>query len=176
MESKFQWKLDLVPGTKCDFCPGFNWNFVPGHTVSIWPRANSWWKTRRALPCKKILIGNFVAQSSQFWIGKLVWLLSRQNTYYVIPASYTKNSSAKRSSAEWIVEAPSSNAVLPLANFGTVAFTNCSATIKSTTGSISNAHWKNDPLTMKTKAGIVKATPSTLSGDGTSFSVSWSHQ
>ena len=54
--------------------------------------------------------------------------------------SYTKSFAASgesRSSAEWIVEAPSSNyGVLPLANFGKATFTNIYATIGGTTAPI----------------------------------------
>ena len=50
---------------------------------------------------------------------------------------YEGASQSQRSSAEWIVEAPSSNTgVLPLANFSTVTFSNASATINGTTGPI----------------------------------------
>jgi hypothetical protein len=45
---------------------------------------------------------------------------------------------AQRDSAEWIEEAPSGNSVLPLANFGSVTFTNAQATIGGATGSISS--------------------------------------
>src|SRR5205823_1453128 len=50
--------------------------------------------------------------------------------------SITKTSSqAKRSSAEWIQEAPSSiGGVLPLANFGTINFSGSQATISGTAG------------------------------------------
>jgi hypothetical protein len=77
------------------------------------------------------------------------------------------------SSAEWIAEAPSSGQVLPLANFGTVDFSNASATGAGTTGPISAFTY--DPLTMVTKSGQPKATPSALGSNGTSFSVTWSH-
>jgi hypothetical protein len=56
--------------------------------------------------------------------------------------SFTKtlsDSSAKRSSAEWIEEAPSSGkGVLPLANFSTVTFSDAQTTIGTTTGAINN--------------------------------------
>ena len=83
---------------------------------------------------------------------------------------------AKESSAEWIAEAPSSiQGVLPLADFGTVYFTGCSATINGQTNSISN--WQYNSLTMATGIGrhltTIKSQPSRLSADGTSFSVTW---
>jgi hypothetical protein len=79
-------------------------------------------------------------------------------------------SNALRQSAEWIVEAPSLGKVLPLANFGTVTFTGASATLSGTTGTISS--WPNDPITMVD--GKATATPSPLSPDGSSFSVTYS--
>jgi hypothetical protein len=48
----------------------------------------------------------------------------------------------QRSSAEWIMEAPSSYSVLPLANFGTQSFSGARATISGTPGAIDSAAWK----------------------------------
>jgi hypothetical protein len=84
-----------------------------------------------------------------------------------------KSPSAKRSSAEWIAEAPWSSGVLPLANFGTVSFSNSQATLNGITGTISNSNWKYDAITMTTSSGTVKAQPSSLSSDGSSFSITW---
>lgn len=84
-----------------------------------------------------------------------------------------KNVKAHRSSAEWIMEAPSSGGVLPLSNFGTIQFSNSQATINNVTGGINDGAWQNDPITMVTTSGATKASPSALSPDGTSFSVSW---
>jgi len=93
----------------------------------------------------------------------------------------SKVNSAQRSSAEWITEAPYSGGVLPLANFGTIKwgadYTSISstnfATVGGKTGAIgafgSNVHG----ITMVTSAGATKASPSALSSDGTSFTVTW---
>jgi hypothetical protein len=79
--------------------------------------------------------------------------------------------SAKLSSAEVIAEAPSSSGgVLPLADFGTVSFTNARANnslLTSTTSGI-------DKITMVTSSGTVKAQPSTFSSAG-AFSDTWQH-
>ena len=89
---------------------------------------------------------------------------------------------AQRSSAEWIAEAPSSSGgILPLADFGTVSYgtdntgiaMTCYATIGGTTGAIGAFGSSVQQITMVTSAGAVKAQPSALSSDGTSFSVSW---
>jgi Peptidase A4 family len=77
------------------------------------------------------------------------------------------------SSAEWIAEAPSSGKVLPLANFGTVNFSNASAVGGGKSGSISD--FTSDPLTMVTTSGVTKAAPSGLSSRGSAFSVTWFH-
>ncbi len=83
---------------------------------------------------------------------------------------------ASRSSANWIVEAPSTAvtgllcdlAILPLANFNTIAFRNCKAKIRGHNGHehegpIDNKHWTFVALSMVTVAtGQVKAAPSAL--------------
>lgn len=80
-----------------------------------------------------------------------------------------KLKSAKLSSAEVIAEAPSSSGgVLPLANFGTVGFTNAMA--NNTTLTSSTPHI--DPITMQS-GSTVKALPGSI-GSG-SFSVQWKH-
>jgi hypothetical protein len=86
--------------------------------------------------------------------------------------------SAAESSAEWVAEAPSlclltQCSVLPLANFGTVAFTDASATSGGSAGSISAFPYER--IVMAKKDKVVKAKPSPLSPDGTSFSDTWSH-
>ncbi len=89
----------------------------------------------------------------------------------VSKVSITQKSKAQRQSAEWIMEAPWSGGVLPLANFGTINFSNAQATLNNTIGTISS--WPNDPITMVNASGSSKATPSALSPDGSSFSVTW---
>ncbi len=90
--------------------------------------------------------------------------------------------SAQRSSAEWIAEAPSSSGgILPLANFGAVSFgtdttgvsSTCFATVNGVTGAIGSFGSNVQSITMVTNSGVVKAQPSSLSSDGTSFSVTW---
>jgi hypothetical protein len=94
--------------------------------------------------------------------------------------TFTKSlssSTAVKSSAEWVAEAPSSCfvscSVLPLANFGTMSFTAASATGTSTTGAISA--FNNDKVVMVTNGGKVKAMPSALNSGGDSFSDAWYH-
>ncbi|HEV2461140.1 MAG TPA: G1 family glutamic endopeptidase [Ktedonobacterales bacterium] len=88
--------------------------------------------------------------------------------------TFTTNQTSKKArlgSAEWIAEAPSgSGGVLPLANFGTVSFSNCSANGKSISSN-PNA----DEIVMVTSSGTVKAQPSALNSGGNGFSVAWKH-
>lgn len=94
-----------------------------------------------------------------------------------IPTSYTVSRNAKRSSAEWIVEAPSSSrGVLPLAHFNNMAFSSCSATINGITGAINNPRWANAAIQMVASRTVTKALPSSLSGNGQAFNVAWLHQ
>ncbi len=90
------------------------------------------------------------------------------------------------STAEWIAEAPSACdqsgncQPLPLASFGTVSFTNASATANGHTGPISDPNWNAQPVALSPDAsgavsysqtGAAGAEPSAVSSDGTSFSI-----
>lgn len=78
---------------------------------------------------------------------------------------------ARLGSAEWIAEAPSgSGGVLPLADFGTVNFSSCSAN-----GVAISQNPNVDEIVMVTSSGTVKAQPSGLTSSGTGFSVTWKH-
>jgi Peptidase A4 family len=107
-------------------------------------------------------------------------------------ASATKQlqmSAPDTSTAEWIAEAPSSCdgsgncQPLPLTNFGTVKFSNASATADGHTGAISDPSWTAQPVALSaaasgynpaalvSSASTADAAPTTLSTDGSSFSV-----
>ncbi len=90
------------------------------------------------------------------------------------------------SSAEWIAEAPSqcdgsgSCTPVPLADFGTVNFTNASATSNGHSGTIGDSSWANQSVQLNGSSdGYVSytpsagAAPSSLSSDGSSFSVAY---
>jgi Peptidase A4 family len=78
---------------------------------------------------------------------------------------------APRGSAEWIAEAPSgATGALPLADFSSVRFTNCTAN-----GLAINSTSNPDAITMAAN-GVTKAQPSSLSSGGTAFSVTWDHR
>jgi hypothetical protein len=106
-------------------------------------------------------------------------------------------SSPDTSSAEWIAEAPSSCqqglsscTPLPLTDFGSMTFTGSSATTTDGhTGTISDSDWTSSAVTLSPGASSsgfgdtqfasqetgAGATPSSLSSDGSSFSVAWSN-
>jgi len=96
------------------------------------------------------------------------------------------------SSAEWIAEAPSlcdgSGDCQPvsLTDFGSVTFSNASATANGHTGTISDSQWGDQPVELGGASPEVSfgggfggdesapgATPSSLSTAGSSFSVAW---
>jgi hypothetical protein len=81
---------------------------------------------------------------------------------------------AKRSSAEWIVEAPTVNgSIASLANFGTATFTNAQATINKKTGPIDSSSWQNTSINMVNSSGATKASTGSLT-DSTSGGVTTS--
>jgi hypothetical protein len=82
-----------------------------------------------------------------------------------------KSASAFRNSAEWIVEAPWSAGVLPLADFGSATFTNCSATLTGTNGPISR--WAYDAIDMVNSSEALKAQTGPLNRKGNGFTVNW---
>jgi len=89
----------------------------------------------------------------------------------------------QRTSAEWIGEAPAAvgEGILPLANFGTVNYGvdftgvnwTCAATVNGITGGIAAFGTAVQDITMVSQSQAVKAQPSGLSPDGTSFSITW---
>ncbi|MCX5922865.1 MAG: G1 family endopeptidase [Candidatus Dependentiae bacterium] len=118
--------------------------------------------------------------ASVVYIGNNTFTLTLINNtrrvYVVIPSSYTKSSTAQRSSAEWIVEAPYENGILPLSHFSMIKFLNCTTTINGTTAAIKYRSWADDFLTMVTNTNTPKATVSALSTNGQNFNVTWNHE
>ena len=78
---------------------------------------------------------------------------------------------AQRTSVEWIMEGPSSG---QLSDFGSVPFSAASATISGQTNSL-GLFANPESITMVTNQGVVRAMPSNVINNGTSFGVSWQH-
>lgn len=93
------------------------------------------------------------------------------------------------SSAEWIAEAPSECGatcrVLPLVNFGAVAFSRIAAVANGHPGTLTDPAWASLPIQLVPRANLhsyfglpdnasgAGATPGSASADGRTFSVSW---
>jgi Peptidase A4 family len=94
------------------------------------------------------------------------------------------------SSAEWIAEAPSECdarcQILPLANFGTVAFTHIAAIANGHPGTLTDPAWAALPIQLRPHSPSLQsffgapdetstagATPGSASPDGRTFTVSW---
>ncbi len=99
------------------------------------------------------------------------WLISFTNN--TTGQAYQQNVAyaSTHSSAEWVEEAPSSGrgAILPLDDFGTVSFTNGSATKDGQSLSIAGTGAQG--ITMVGSSGQALATASDLTADGAGFSV-----
>ena len=88
---------------------------------------------------------------------------------------------AQDDSAEWIAEAPSSSSgILPLANFGTADYgydyTGINMTNYATINNITYSpmgSFSPTEIIMVNKQGQPEATPSAISGDGTSFTITY---
>jgi len=119
--------------------------------------------------------GDEISAEVQF-IPKNKFILSISNLTQNTGFSITKKRAAQRTSAEWIVEAPFFRRILSLADFGSVTFTGCSATMQGAQGPINDSFWHNEALTMENPvSSTVLAQPSGLTGGGTGFTVDWQH-
>jgi hypothetical protein len=123
--------------------------------------------------------GDVISASVTYSSGTFTASITDQSTKKTFTTSSTMPS-ASRSSAEWIAEAPSSNqGILPLANFGTVTFSSCTANVGNGPQSIlsfgplatSTTGTGYDPITIIQPAAT--ATPTALTGTGDYFSVQW---
>lgn len=113
--------------------------------------------------------GNIMSAEVQYVGNKFVLTLKNVTTGQTFTT--TQKSNGQRQSAEWVMEAPWSGSVLPLANFGTIAFSSASATLNNHAGTVKD--FPSDQITMTDSSGNPKASPSALSTDGGSFTVTW---
>lgn len=109
------------------------------------------------------------------------WRLSMTNRTTGATFTINKQRSAKAVIALWIAEAPSTstsdvgNHVLPLADYGTVTFSRCSAVVDGSSRTLTDRSWAHFRFDMVTTNGAAKAVTSSASADGTSFRSSWRH-
>jgi hypothetical protein len=112
--------------------------------------------------------------ASVSYVGKSSFTLTISDDHWNAPFQVTRTcANAKRSSAEWIVEAPWSGGVLPLADFGVVTFSDAAATSSKTAGPVSiSSFTKWDSINM-VSGSVTKAATSGLTDNGTGFTVTW---
>jgi hypothetical protein len=110
--------------------------------------------------------------SSGAFLLKIVDITTKAS--YSTTQSMSKRSTAERSSGEWIVEAPSSGSILPLANFGAVTFSSCYVTLSGTTGPIqtSASTWQASDMNIATSTTLEETT-SGLNAAGNGFTGTW---
>ncbi len=86
----------------------------------------------------------------------------------------TQSPTASQNSAEWIVEAPTvGGRQASVADFGTITFTNASATINSVAGPINDSAWQNEAIDMVSSKGSLLDSTSALNSSGTGFTVTY---
>ncbi len=123
--------------------------------------------------------GDLISASVEY-TGKSTFVMVLHNdtrrVSTTIPTTYTKSSVAQMNSAEWIVEAPYLNKILPLSDFGTAHWSSCMATISGIAAHLKNSSWQNQGIEMITNSGAAKAIPSAIASDDASFTVTWKHE
>ncbi|MDR3646091.1 MAG: G1 family endopeptidase [Candidatus Babeliales bacterium] len=154
-------------GTECDWVNGKQVNYAwyemyPDYSYSI-----------TNFPVKA---GDSIT-ASVVYKGNNVFVLSIANNTKkvrsVIPTKYTTSTTAQRVCAEWVVEAPYMNSILPLAHFSPITFTKCTAKINGVSNAINKvANTQNTALNMISNTGL-KAITSSLLKNGQSFEVTW---
>lgn len=137
------------------------------------PRYYAWYEMYPKFPVNlsnPVLPGDHISAEVKYnGSGKFTLTISDSTQGWTFSTNQSSRK-AKLGSAEWIAEAPSSSGgVLPLANFGSVSFSNCTAN-----GLSISSNPNPDAITMAS-GGTTKAVPSGLGSGGTSFSVSWKH-
>jgi len=109
------------------------------------------------------------------------WRLAITNATTGASFAVTKQRSAEAAIALWIAEAPSTSTtdvgqhVLPLADYGTVTFSHCTAVVDGTSRTLTDRSWAHFRFDMATASGVVKAVTSVTSAGGTSFRSTWRH-
>jgi hypothetical protein len=117
--------------------------------------------------------GDMITASVEY-VGKNNFTLTINDDHWKIPFSITKScANAKRSSAEWIVEAPWSGGVLPLAKFGTATFSDALAASSKTNELVPISSFTNQDRIDMVSDSVTKATTGGLTQGGTGFTVTW---
>ena len=111
------------------------------------------------------------AHAGQFHLSIVDKTSNHSFSKYARSSQYQSPLAAQRSSAEWIVEAPGVP-TLPLADFGSVTFTNASAVINGVSGPINDSNWQHERMLICHTVALLDKT-SVLVDLGTSFVVAY---
>ncbi len=126
------------------------------------------------IPDFKVMPGDEVTASVKLADpAKNIWTVEFRDV--TREATFSKNFvyRSSRLSAEWVVESPSINgSVTDLANFGSVTFSGCFATIANATGAISD--FPGYQLVMYDSKDVQLVDVSSLTADGAGFTVTYS--
>jgi hypothetical protein len=99
-----------------------------------------------------------------------MWQISFKNNTSGKTYQTTVHYASTQSSAEWVEEAPSGpGGILPIDDFGTIGFSDASATKGGQTVNLTQANAK--PISLLGANGQALAVPSAIGSDGSSFSV-----
>ena len=150
-------------GTECDSIGGV-------------PFYSAWWEM---YPGGSVRISSLSVHPGDVMAAEVLWIsgnqfqLSMTNVTRSLTFTTTQTQqggTALRSSAEWIVEAPSSSSgILPLANITSSTFTSCTAVGNGVTGPINGSGWQYNAMTLADSSGNALQVPSVLTAAGTSF-------
>lgn len=145
---KIHWSFEDTYSSSWVGLDGFSNNFVEQiGTASDWiggRQYNYAWFEMYPNPAYEITnfpvrrgdtVGGYVASLGNNLFQLVLFNLNKR-VYTVVPTEYTTMAGPECTSAEWIVEAPSMEDILPLAYFEPITFSNCSATVKSSTKGI----------------------------------------
>lgn len=141
------------------------------------PRYSAWYEL---LPDYAITIKDFTVLPGDQISASVTLLDSSTNQWLIQIADKTNGQSfrqvftynSSRQSAEWVVERPTVNgAITTLADFGTVTFTNISAQIADTTGTITA--FPSYEIVMEDHRNNQLVTISSISQDGSNFTINY---
>ena len=114
-------------------------------------------------------------------VGRAYHMVIENVTTGEVEDTLQRSDSARRLTAEWIVEAPTINCpsdcqVALLATFGTISFSGARAILAGVTGPVGDGRWTRVRLDLESRSGLIKAKPGSLGRDGASFAVVWRHR
>jgi peptidase A4-like protein len=138
---------------------------------------SAWWElfplnSIQVISSFPVSAGDAITASVTFSTAGFTMAITDHTNGHSFSITATQSGTA-RSSAECIAERPSiGGSLTSLANFGTMTFSSCTATISGSTvgiGAYSNAN----AITMVDLRGLTLARPSATSNSGQTFSITW---